>query len=270
MKALFVPTDFSNYAKGAMRMATLISEKAGSPIFLHTNIISQGISDVQEKKELAETKLKASIDSDFPKGVPIEKIITEGATHEEIVHTAKKLHAELIILGSHSDEEHERYFIGSNVQKVIRFAACPVLMVKKDFSTREIKKIVFSSQFDEDVHQPFAEVLKLAKIFNSSISLLFVNTPGNFKDARVIAKQLNEFAARYPGQKIEVSTYNHHDPVNGILEFCQDVKADVICTVTQDRRHSAKYLIGITESLAFHSEIPVLSINERIFAKQLH
>jgi nucleotide-binding universal stress UspA family protein len=277
MKSVLVPTDFSEYATGGINMAGIIAEKNGCPIFLHHNVRSmfkwEGMSDLQKmehphvfaKTVEAERRLDKSIESDFDKELEVRKLITHGVTYEEITKSAQNVNADLIIMGSHGNENSDRYFIGSNIQRVIRAATCPVLAVKRDTDKKEIKRIVFPCQFDENVDKPFSEIKKLAKDLGAEVHLLYVNTPQRFMDTRGIRKEMENFCANNPDIKLTQAIYHHQDPVTGILEYCEETTADMVALVTHDRRHSAKYLIGITESLVFHSDLPVLSVNSNAY-----
>jgi nucleotide-binding universal stress UspA family protein len=275
MKSVLVPTDFSEYATGGIALARTIAGKLGCPIFLHHNVKSmikwEGLTELQKmdhphvfaKTLEAERRLDDAIKSEFNRDLEVRRLITHGATYEEITRSAREVHADLIIMGSHGNEDSERFFIGSNVQRVIRAATCPVLAVKKDTNKNEIRTIVFPFQFDDEVDKPFAEIKKLAKVLGASIHLLYVNTPQKFMDTRGIRKQMHDFALRHSDIKMKLAEYQHPDPVTGILEYCEEAKADMVALVTHDRRHSAKYLIGVTESLVFHSNLPILSVNSR-------
>ncbi len=281
MKTVLVPTDFSECAIVGVNVAASIADKTNCPIVLHHNVNSlvnwNRLSESEKmnypaiygKTVEAERKLNNVMNGELDSNLTVNKLITHGITFEEIVSWAKQLHADMIIMGSHGNEGTDRYFIGSNVQKVIREATCPVLAANHEFPRKEIKKIIFPSNFNEDVHKPFEEVRKLAGALGATIYLLFVNTPEKFKDSLTINDEMNAFAEHYPDQRFIMATYDHQDTVTGILEYYEQIDADMIATITHDRRHSAKYLIGITEALVFYSNIPVLSVNAKPFEPKI-
>lgn len=49
---------------------------------------------------------------------------------EVIVQQARKLHASMIIMGSHGRTGLQRFLIGSVAERTLRYASCPVLIVK--------------------------------------------------------------------------------------------------------------------------------------------
>jgi nucleotide-binding universal stress UspA family protein len=282
MKTVLVPTDFSKYANAGVKLASQIAGKTGSPMILLHNVSSmvnwEGLSrleqskyqDIQLRTDAGERKLNDIVTQELGNDLDVRTIVTHGITLNEIVSKAEALRAELIVMGSHGDEDPDRTFIGSNVQKVIRYATCPVLATRRGFLNKKVEKIVFASQFDFVVHKPFSEIIKMADALEAKIHLLYINTPAHFKDSPTIKREMNEFCSHYPGHEFVMAVYNQRDTVTGILEYCHEINADMVALITRDRRRAAKYLVGITELLVSQTDIPVLSVNERMYEPVLN
>ena len=59
-------------------------------------------------------------------------LLMRGVNPAEIIaRQAKKLHASMIIMGSHGRTGLQRLLLGSVAEKTLRLAGCPVLIVKK-------------------------------------------------------------------------------------------------------------------------------------------
>jgi len=57
-------------------------------------------------------------------------MVKQGESYKIIVDSAKALGADVIIMGSHGRTGLTRLLMGSNTEKVIGHATCPVLVVK--------------------------------------------------------------------------------------------------------------------------------------------
>lgn len=273
MKTLLIPIDFSEYATKATHAAIQIAVRTGATIVLHHNVTCllkwNGMTDSEKhnypetlgKTVEAELQMKKTLKSNLFKNVAVNSVITHGITNEEIINLANRIKAEMIVMGSHGNEGQGRYFIGSNIQKVIREARCPVLTVKKEFNSKRWKKVVFAFNLDEDMNKPFRQIADLAKVLGSTVHLLFVNTPGNFKDTPAARQQLKTFASKYPELKFEQAIYNQFNLDSGIEQYAHEISADWIAMATHNRKNKPGYLLGVTESVAFHTNIPVLSVN---------
>lgn len=63
-------------------------------------------------------------------GIEADGFVGEGATHEVIAQAAQDRGCDLIIMGSHGRTGLGRLLLGSNSERVIGQAACPVMVVK--------------------------------------------------------------------------------------------------------------------------------------------
>jgi nucleotide-binding universal stress UspA family protein len=62
--------------------------------------------------------------------VELETEVAVGHPAEQIIHKAEKEHVDLIILGRRGTSMFEKWIIGSISEKVLRYAHCPVLVVR--------------------------------------------------------------------------------------------------------------------------------------------
>ena len=85
------------------------------------------IPDVEETKKesgLFLDKIKLHLGDES-----IQTFIEEGDFADSIVKTAKKLHAEMIIMGSHSQKWLENIVMGSVTEEVLRQSEIPLLII---------------------------------------------------------------------------------------------------------------------------------------------
>lgn len=274
MKTILVPTDFSDYALKAASAAVSLAKATHARIVLVHNVFTEtkwesvsiakhkDFPETLKKIQEAEKKMNQLINTNLFRNVSVSNIITTGVASEEIVSRAKKLKADLILIGSHGNEATDRYFIGSTVQKVLREATCPVMTIQKNYKPGTWKKLVFATDFSKDTYKYFDKIRNLALALNSVVYLLFVNRPTDFMDTRTTNRLMDSFINRYPDLKFNKVIYNHEEAAEGILQFVEDYPSmDWIALITQRRISKPKYVIGHTETLAFRSDIPVLSVN---------
>ena len=62
--------------------------------------------------------------------IPVERIVTVGSPHREIVRVASERNAELVLLGAYSHGPLDHMFFGSTTNHVVHQARCPVLTVR--------------------------------------------------------------------------------------------------------------------------------------------
>jgi nucleotide-binding universal stress UspA family protein len=142
---IVVATDMSPISAYAESRAALLARELGinSLDLLHVidTLSLKTLGQLVQASEQAEHKL---LDSCRQQLAEIEKRLKDecgvcvttttlnvGRTHTDIVHYAKLLNAGLLVMGVHSGSVIRDLFIGSTVDKVVRMAPCPVLVVKQ-------------------------------------------------------------------------------------------------------------------------------------------
>src|SRR5262245_46234141 len=143
IKRILVPTDFGECSAPAVRLAAELADKFGAElVLLHvvqdlalampdavmptpvpgpdlnqlTNAAKTGLSNVIQREQL--TRLKPRVEVRIGSPVP------------EIVAAATDLKADLLCVGTHGRTGLAHLILGSQAERIIREAPCPVLTVK--------------------------------------------------------------------------------------------------------------------------------------------
>ena len=138
-------------------------------------------------------------------------------------------------MGSKGVSYFEEMIIGSNTEKVVRTSNIPVIVVKTDATKFKFKKLVFASNYDEENKVAFKDFLVFAKIFNSQIHLLKINTVSNFESSYATQNKIKNFIKDFDLQRKTINIYNDVSVVKGIMNFSKDINADLIALSTHGR-----------------------------------
>lgn len=272
MKNIVVPIDFSPYSISAAKTGVFLSQKTGAQLnLLHVASApsdwnrmpvkaQQEYPEIENRMVEAEIKLDAFAAGSLFKNVKTNTHVYAGLAYDQIVQFVKTYKMDLIIMGAHGSGESDGLFIGSTAQRVMRLASCPVLSVKKDYPLTSVKNILFPSNFEEDTLGNLNLIKNFASYLQSAINLVYVNTPNNFMDSETMEKRIEKFIPVQKAVKFHSYVYNDFERERGILKFAENKKMDLITMVTHNRKDKPKYVIGITETILFHSNIPVLSM----------
>ncbi|MFH7012225.1 universal stress protein [Flavobacterium sp. FlaQc-52] len=271
MKRILVPTDFSEHAEDALKVAAQIAKKNNSEIIvLHMLELPHQMNDaITGGASIPETMLfmkKANQMLDeisnrpYLDGVSVTEIVKMDKPIHGITQVSKDHEIDLIIMGSHGSSGVEELLIGSNTEKVVRNSEIPVLVIKKDISNFNAANIVFASDFSEETKKPFEKFLNFTKFFDSTIHLVTICTPNSFKPTHVIQKAMNEFIAEFNMTNYSTNIYNDTNIEKGILNFSNTKNADVIAMCTHGRTGFAHFFNGsISEGLVNHAVRPVIT-----------
>ncbi len=144
VRSILLPTDFSECAGHALPAAASLARMWGARLIcLH---VIEPIVPIVGWTPIAEPLPVADISEQFadsaarelPKvaqreecvGLDVEDVITRGEAASEIVRIAKERAVDLIVISSHGRTGIDRMLFGSTAEAVVRYARCPVLVVK--------------------------------------------------------------------------------------------------------------------------------------------
>lgn len=271
MKTILVPTDFSDHALFALKVAASIARKINGEIkLIHVcNLLSSG--DVQyhyyyekynkENIKIANEQLNNLISLKFLKGVSIKKCIVTDLLMWETVNNERFKNADLIVMGSHGATGFNTIFLGSNTEKIVRLADAPVLTIKNEIEDFTINKMVFASNFLDESYKAFEKIRFFADLYNAHIDLLKVITPKYFESTPKSQKLINKFVEKFKLKDYSIHIYNAHNIENGIIDFSHKQNSDLIAIETHGRTGFAHLINGsLAEDIVKHETKPVLSI----------
>lgn len=277
MKKILVPTDFSKPAQWAAEVATDIARRAKAEIIL-LHVVEQptkesfnvegevSIDDGEDKLftfkliERNKTQLMEQAKVISQSGVSVKPELRMGNPFHGVKTMIADHKVDLIVMGAFNHSEIEEFLIGSNTEKVVRHALCPVLTVHNKPSTREFKNIVYATSMSTD-EKTFSEVIRtIQEMYNATIHFVRINTPLNFQSDTKVKMLMNDFVRRTKLKNYTVNSFNDFSEEEGILHFASSINADLIGMATHGRTGFAQVLVGsIAEDVAIHSQRPVLT-----------
>ena len=270
MKKILVPTDFSNEAENAIKVAAQLSKKHNCKlILLHmldlplSNIGDNTPADLPEAvyfMKLARNQFDTIMSKDYLKDITVTEMVDFHDISTGILETCKSQNIDLIIMGSHGSSGIKEMFIGSNAEKIVRTSETPVLVIKNEHENFNIEEFVFASDFENDNKDTFKQATKLAEVFNAKIHLLMVNTVSNFKTTARAKVKISEFIEGTNFANYTTNIYNDETVEKGILNFSHIIDADLIGISTHGRQGIAHFLNGsLSEDLVNHAKRPVIT-----------
>ena len=120
------PTDFSDGAMDAYRMACLIARDGMRLVVLH--VLEEALVSREGYLETMNRRLR-ELEAPSP-GVTLDITLREGHAMDEILRAAEDLSCDLIVMGSHGKTGLFDRPMGGVAGGVLRRSRCPVLLVK--------------------------------------------------------------------------------------------------------------------------------------------
>ncbi len=271
MKKILVPCDFSDTALQAYDFAMNLATEANAEVI---------VLKVFDLPFLYETTFGATpqyFDTGVLKDIEADAVINfekmkirhsrkemvsfttlRGAVTFTINQFAEEHKIDLIVMGTQGATGLKEYWIGSNTEKVVRYAKVPVLAIRKSFDVSRIRNIVFPTTLQLDQKDLIMHIKELQRFFSAKLHLLMVNTPGNMMRSTDEMDLMEEFARHYALTDYTLNTRNDFSEQDGIINFEHEMKADMIAMGTHGRRGLAHLFMGsVTEDVVNHVDCPI-------------
>lgn len=272
MKKILVPTDFSEHAEYALKVAAQIArENDGEIVLLHllelpgeeSDAVTAGaeVPEVLFFMQKVRERLEELTGAEYLDGLAVTQNISINRAFDGILKVSKENTIDLIVMGSHGASGFHEMFIGSNTEKVVRVSEVPVLVIKKEEGNFNPEKFVFASNFSNEIKKPFARVVDFANSFKSKLHLVYVNTPNDFKSTHAAEKIIHDFTSGFAiANGFTSHIYNDVNIEKGVLHFANSVNADLIGICTHGRQGIAHFFNGsVSEDLVNHAVRPVVT-----------
>jgi len=139
IERILVPIDFSESSLKALDEAVEFSRPYEAELIV-LFVVERGFYEspllvpdsgavLEHQAGGAEEKLNKICRTLVRRGVKCRRLVEFGVAYQDIVETAKKVHANLIVLSSHGRTGLAHVLIGSVAERVVQHAACPVLVI---------------------------------------------------------------------------------------------------------------------------------------------
>lgn len=204
---------------------------------------------------------------------------------ETIVHTAKELGSDLIVIGTHGREGLGRMFLGSVAERVSRTAAIPVMLVRNDGNQKpelfkrilapidgsETSKLAlqfadgFAAQLGAELQLVYViPEIPMPVLYPLGGAVPFPSYEETYLALEEDAKKTMDEAlqgCKSPQVSHQIVRANQNRIANVIIDFAKTNHSDLIVLGTHGRTGFDYLLLGsVAEGVSHHATVPVLLI----------
>ena len=272
MKKIIVPTDFSDQAENALKVAAQLAKRHDGEIYLlHFLDLPLDLIDPSQPKggdlpealffmKLAHQRFTEVLKKDYLDGVKVHETVEFHNTFDGIMEVSQKHECDVIIMGSSGAEGIKEIFIGSNTEKVVRHSTIPVMVIKKEIPDFKVDKFVFATDLASETIPKFKEAVEFAKELHTIVELVMINTASKFRTTVEIEERLEKYTDGIDENDYHFSIYNDVNVETGILNYGKKINADLIGISTHGRQGIAHFINGsLSEDLVNHAKRPIVT-----------
>ena len=276
---ILVATDFSTRSNRALRQAGLLAQQNKAELhILHVVDDDQPPEMIRAEKREAERTLNEQIASVADlKNVPSHALVLEGDPFDGILRAAGDIGPDLVVMGSHRKQMLDM-FMGTTLERVIRKATFPVLMVNHE-AQRSYRRVVVPIDMTDASAHALRAALALRLIGEAGATLLhgfFAAAKGQMLVAGLELGAISEHVANERQAKTNELTkflvekdlvgrwqfrIEEGGPMEIIAKAVEQLQPDLLVMGTHGRTGLAKALIGsITEEVLRTVSVDILVV----------
>ena len=273
MKTILVPTDLSKLANNALAVAADLARTYGAEILLvHFQPFSiprastvEGsmsmLSYLDEQEDADKVELQQIADNPAYQDVRISPIVSRDVVG--LYKTMTDRGADLIVLGTHGTSGWDELLFGSNAEHIVRYARCPVLIIKEAIDHFAPKNPVAAIDIDEALKANWP-VYPFDADGNSLRQFVYISTPNDPIPDRGVHEWMQELTKENGITDYELHIRHARTAESGILNYAMDSdrstgQADLLVLFTNGRTGLSHLLQGsVAEDILNHAPLPVL------------
>lgn len=277
LETILVGVDFSTTSEQTCQHALAIARHAGARLVLaHATALPEQpeglppsmqdtaaafLSILRGRAAEAQRDLAELGDRLTGQGAEISQLLIDGFADDALVHTAAELHADLVVTGSHGRRGVGRVLLGSVAERVVRGAACPVLVARGE--PTPYRTVCVATDFTEAAEHGIDLAIAIAAPDATIDILHFWDAPpvprGHATDevdetvAEIRAGMIVHGEER-GAQMIEArggdrgGRLRYHlregDPTDGITHWAAEARCDLVVVGGHGRRGLRRLLLG--------------------------
>ena len=270
---ILCPIDFSESAAAGLRYAAAVArcqkarltvlhaERFSAPVYFTQSQVTGLAEQAKQWRAGAQRSLEEFVHA----AVGLEPIdahacISETPSVEAILDMATRLHADLIVMGTHGRSGVNRLLLGSVAERVLRNARVPLLAVRAGVSRLEIPAQRVLCPVDDSPEARYALDLatRTAACFGASVTVLHVRSPrqtGSISDLRSWIPDTQR--TRCPMDEV----IRQGDVPQEIVGAASESNCDLVVIGARHHRFLDITVLGTTtERVVRHSPCPVMAV----------
>ncbi|MEI6764253.1 MAG: universal stress protein [Bacteroidota bacterium] len=280
MKQIIVAIDFSKGSLHALEYAISIAnvmkdanirmvwvDKPEAEDSLFASVNKENQHRLEAKKRMEEIIERYS--KQLKKGTITYKL-RKGKIYKEVANQAKYDDAYFVVAGAHGVSGFESFWIGSNANKIVSYAPCPVITIRDGFNIKKgIRKIVLPIDNSASTRQKVPFAMEFGSYSCSEIHILELQS-SSLKGIRGKVTSYADQVEKYMKDhncKVVRKSLDCDNITTSTIKYAEQTGADMIIIMTEQEEATSNIWLGpYAQQMVNNSPVPVLSVHSKEIA----
>lgn len=271
---ILVPIGFSNQSMIALGQAFNLAKIKKSKIILlsvieePSKIESLFLDDKTHELQQKVNQKLVEVGKDYAEkyNVEVDTMVAKGRVYEQIIDVAEMLSVDLIVMGTNgTPKEVMKRVIGSNAERVVRLAHCPVITIKGKNHKNGCKNIILPLDLEKQTKEKVTLAIEYARYWNATIRVVSVLLRDKQEIKDKLVRNLNQVKKFIQDAKLNCTAEllvgkKGKGLAESILDYEENFESDLILIMTRQEDIFSNKLGTAAREIIYQSEIPVMSI----------
>ena len=266
MKTIIAPTDFSSVSYNACLYAAKMAEDIKATlVLLHVRelpvaatefpIMQEAFDEIDMQEELNELRDKLLAATNNKISIQTKHI--PGSVEYEIKELCNETAPFAVVMGTHSYNLVDRFFVGSTTLYSIKHLRYPVLVIPSNVQYKPVKKIALATDMKNVYETPAHEIEMIVKYFKAELQIFYAGKDKQQINRNSLAGLLLDH--RLENLRPELFYIEDEDVLKGVSLLAEKHQADLVMIIP--KKHGLFHR-SQSKDFIFYSDIPVMAIHE--------
>ncbi len=271
---ILVPIGFSDQSMIALGQAFNLAKIKKSTIVLlsvieePSKIESLFLDDKTHELQQKVNQKLVEVGKDYAEryNVEVDTMVSKGRVYEQIIDVAEMLSVDLIVMGTNgTPQEVMKRVIGSNAERVVRLAHCPVITIKGKDHKNGCENIILPLDLEKQTKEKVTLAIEYARYWNATIRVVSVLLIDKQEIKDKLVRNLNQVEKFIKDANLNCTAElltgeKGKGLAESILDYEKNFESDLILIMTRQEDIFSNKLGTAAREIIYRSEIPVMSI----------
>lgn len=277
MKTILFPTDFSKCAIHASHYAAMLANIYEARIILlnvdYIPLVPANHHLQKAQKVVTVSMKKAQEDLEAFKNKFIEETnmnahrvlqqVVYGFPADKIVQEANYLNADMIVMGTKGASNFLDKWLGTNAQKVMKEALCPVWIIPLETKIQHPTKIMYAADFREDEIFAMQKIVQITEPLNAFCKVIHVHDIFKPLEKRKVKKQVATINQEFKDDNVFARNLNRSDIIEGLEAYMGTFRPDILALAVHEKSFFERlFNESVTKYFVQASQVPLLTFRK--------
>ncbi|MEA5459017.1 universal stress protein [Arcicella sp. LKC2W] len=277
MKTILFPTDFSKNAAHASEYAGMLAKIYDANIvILNTYFIPmvpenpmayEAQSAIESNKQEAIEDLEKFAETFISKAhlhpTRVSQRVEYGFPADKIVEIANEIKADMIVMGTKGASDILDKWLGTNAQKVMKEALCPVWIIPSHTHIKQPQKIMYAADFKEDEVTATQHFLDIVKPLETLNKVIHINDFFEQNTESVVQEKVGDLREEFKQENILIRNIKREDVIEGLETYIETFKPSILALAVHEKSFLEKIFdVSVTKHFVQEAKLPILTFRK--------